>query len=203
MLLALAVAATLIGIIPDELSRAIDNYHQVESYAVTIHSTSANNNPHIQYYYKKPGFVRMDFIEPHDGAVLICSPMTRRVNLWPFGVGHFPKLNLNPNNSLIRGDGGQRIDHSDIGTLFSNIRVLAIEGTTESNPLDPYGMHITITGNKYSRDDDVHRYELWLNSKNGFPSKVISYNHQNEVIETVVMENLKVNIQLPEGFFNP
>ncbi len=53
----------------------------------------------------------MDFIEPHDGAVLICSPMTRRVNLWPFGVGHFPKLNVHPNNSLIRGDGGQRIDH--------------------------------------------------------------------------------------------
>lgn len=43
----------------------------------------------------------MDFIEPHDGAVLICSPMTRRVNLWPFGVGHFPKLNVHPNSSFI------------------------------------------------------------------------------------------------------
>jgi hypothetical protein len=147
--------------------------------------------------------VRIDFIKPYDGEALICNPMTRRVNLWPFGVGHFPKLNLHPNNSLIRGDGSQRIDHSDIGSLFSNIRILAIEGTTESNPLDPYGTHAIITGNKYSRDDGVHRYELWLNSKNGFPSKVISYNHQNEVIETVVMENLKVNIQLPEGFFNP
>lgn len=204
MLLALIVATTLTGIAPDELLKAIDNYRQIESYAVTIHSTSGNNIQNIRYYYKKPGFVRMDFINPHDGAVLIYNPITRRANLWPFGIGHFPRLNLSPTNSLIRGDGGQRIDHSDMGTLFENIRALAIAGTTENNVSDQGDVHMIITGaiNRLS-NEGVHRYELWLDLKNEFPRKVISYDHQNGVIETVVMESPKTNAQLPDGLFNP
>lgn len=194
----------LVGVVPDELSKAIDNYRQVESYVVTIHSTSGNNIQNIKYYYKKPGFVRMDFINPHDGAVLIYSPITHRVNLWPFGIGYFPKLNLSPNNSLIRGDGGQRIDHSDIGALLENVRTLAITGTTESNRLELERIHMTISGgNNKASNTRVYRYELWLDEKNKFPSKVISYDHQNKVIETVVMDSLKVNIQLPDELFNP
>ncbi len=129
MLISLLLAAMIVGMAPDELSKAIDNYRQIESYVVTIHSTSKNNIQNIKYYYKRPGFVRIDFINPHDGAVLIYNPITDRVNLWPFGIGHFPNFNFRPTNSLIRGDGGQRIDHSDVGTLFENVQALAIEGT--------------------------------------------------------------------------
>jgi len=204
MLISLFFAALFAGIAPDELSKAIDNYRQIESYVVTIHSASKNNIQNIKYYYKRPGFVRMDFINPHDGAVLIYSPTTHRVNLWPFGIGHFPKFNLNPTNSLIRGDSGQRIDHSDIGTLFENIRALAIEGTTENNVLSLGQVHLIITGvNNQTSKEGIHRYELWLDTKNEFPSKVISYDLQNRVVETVVMENPTINIQLPEGLFNP
>ena len=61
-----------------------------------------------------------------------------------------------------------------------------------------------ITGvNNPTSKEDIHRYELWLDTKNEFPSKVISYDHQNRVVETVVMENPTINIQLPEGIFNP
>nr|WP_321238808.1 hypothetical protein [uncultured Tolumonas sp.] len=146
----------------------------------------------------------MDFISPHDGAVLIYSPITHHVNLWPFGIGHFPNFNFNPTNSLIRGKGGQRIDHSDVGTLFESVRALAINGTTENNVLDLGQVHMIITGvNNPTSKEDIHRYELWLDTKNEFPSKVISYDHQNRVVETVVMENPTINIQLPEGIFNP
>lgn len=204
MLISLLVAAMSVGMAPDELSKAIDNYRQIESYVVTIHSTSKNNIQNIKYYYKRPGFVRMDFINPHDGAVLIYNPITDRVNLWPFGIGHFPKFNFRPTNSLIRGDGGQRIDHSDVGTLFENVQALAIEGTTENNVLDLGQVHMIVTGvNNKTSKEGIYRYELWLDTKNEFPSKVISYDHQNRVVETVVMENLNVNIQLPEGLFNP
>ena len=86
MLISLLLAAMIVGMAPDELSKAIDNYRQIESYVVTIHSTSKNNIQNIKYYYKRPGFVRMDFINPHDGVVLIYNPITDRVNLWPFGI---------------------------------------------------------------------------------------------------------------------
>ncbi len=83
MLSVLMLAAALTGAHPDPLASAIEHYHTVESYRVTIHSFHADGEEHIRYFYKKPGFVRMEFIRPHDGAVLVYNPLTQRVRLWP------------------------------------------------------------------------------------------------------------------------
>ena len=56
----MVIAATFIGTPPDLLAVA---------------------NGHYQYY-KKPVFVRMEFIHPHDGALLLYNPIAQRVRLW-------------------------------------------------------------------------------------------------------------------------
>ena len=207
MLLISVFVAALTGIAPDALTKAIDNYHRVESYSVTIRSSGENGAQNIRYYYKKPGFVRMEFIHPHEGAVLIYSPDTRRVRVWPFGINHFPELNLSPDNLLIRGSGGQQVDRSDIGALFMNIRTLATGGTSEivreeyvSGRTDLY---MVVTGADKFVVGGVHRYELWLDTGNQFPVKVISHDQYNTIIETVIMEAPEVNAQLPDRLFNP
>src|SRR5512143_3887072 len=90
------------------LSDAIEQFRGVDTYQVTIRSTHAAGEEHIRYYYKKPGFVRMEFVQPHAGAVMIFNPGTKRVRLWPFGIGRFPELNLSPDNSIIRSLSGMR-----------------------------------------------------------------------------------------------
>lgn len=207
MLLISVFVAALTGIAPDALTKAIHNYHRVESYSVTIRSSGENGAQNIRYYYKKTGFVRMEFIHPHEGAVLIYSPDTRRVRVWPFGINHFPELNLSPDNLLIRGSGGQQIDRSDIGALFMNIRTLATGGTSEivkeeyvSGRTD---LHMVVTGADKFAVGGVHRYELWLDTGNQFPIKVISHDQYNTIIETVIMEAPEVNAQLPDRLFNP
>lgn len=149
----------------------------------------------------------MEFIHPHEGAVLIYSPDTRRVRVWPFGINHFPELNLSPDNLLIRGSGGQQVDSSDIGALFMNIRTLATGGTSEivkeeyvSGRTD---LHMVVTGADKFVVGGVHRYELWLDTGNQFPIKVISHDQYNTIIETVIMEAPEVNAQLPDRLFNP
>lgn len=201
------LAAALTGTHPDPLASAIEHYQSVESYRVTIHSSHADGEEHIRYYYRKPGFVRMEFIRPHEDSVLVYNPLTQRVRLWPFGVGHFPELNLSPGNLLIQSSRGQHVDRSDVGALFENVRMLRTGGTTEilgEESVDGHAtLRLAVTGAGDFAVAGVHRYELWLDTASQFPVKVISRNQQNAIIETVTMEALKIDAALPETLFNP
>lgn len=206
------LAAALTGILPpgtppDPLANAIEHYRTVESYRVTIHSTHAYGEEYIRYYYKKPGFVRMEFIRPHAGALLIYNPHTRRVRVWPFGAEHFPELSLSPGNQLIRSLSGTRVDQSDVGVLFENIRILRDGGNTKMLGEESMGgrmtLHFIVTGAGGIAVANVHRSELWLDTASQFPVKVISRDLRDVIIETVMMEDLKINATLPEAFFNP
>jgi outer membrane lipoprotein-sorting protein len=201
------LAAALTGTPPDPLASAIEHYRTVESYRVTIHSTYTDGEEYIRYFYKKPGFVRMEFIRPHAGAVLIYNPTTQSVHLWPFGIQHFPELSLSPGNPLIRSSRGHRVDHSDVGTLFENIRILREGGNAEVSREENMDgrtvLHLVVTGSGNFVVAGVHRHELWLDTASQFPVKGISRDQQDVIIETVMMEDLEINATLPETLFNP
>ncbi len=206
--LALTSGTPPTGTPPDPLTAAIEHYQTIDSYRVTLHSCHADGEEHIlYYYYKKPGFVRMEFTKPHAGAVLIYNPHTQRVRLWPLGVGHFPELNFSPGNPLIRSSHGQRVDRSDVGVLFENIRILREGGNIEI--LDKEDMnghsvlHLVVTGSGNFVVAGAHRQELWLDTESQFPVKGISRDQQDGIIETVKLEALEINATLPEMLFNP
>lgn len=186
---------------------AIGHFQSIETYRVTIHSFHADGEEHILYYYKKPGYVRMEFIKPHAGAVLIYSPQTQRVRLWPFGQGHFPELDLSPGNPLIRSSRGQHVDRSDIGALFENIRTLQEQGRTEllgNETLDGHAvLHLSTTGSGSFMVAGVHRFEWWLDTTTLFPAKVISRDVHDAILESVSMDALEINPALPDAMFNP
>ena len=207
MLSALMLAAALSGTSPDPLALAIERYRAIETYRVTIRSVSTDGEERMRYYYQKPGFVRMEFIRPHAGAVLIYNPSTQRVRLWPFGAGRFPELNLSPTNPLIRSSHGQRVDHSDVGALLDNVQTLRQSGSLEI--LDEQELagrtvqHLSVTGANNFTAYGVHSYELWLDATSLFPVKVISRNLQDAIIETVHMEDAEIDVPLPMKLFNP
>lgn len=207
MLPALMLAATLTATPPDPLAGAIEHYRTVENYRVTIHSTHDDGEEYIRYYYKKPGFARMEFIRPHAGTVLIYNPATLSVRLWPFGVNHFPEFSLSPGNPLIRSSRGQRVDRSDVGTLLENVRTLREGGNAEilanESIHDRTVLHLVVTGADGFALAGVHRYELWLGRASQFPVKVISRDLRDIIIETVMMDELEINATLPETLFNP
>lgn len=207
MLSALMLAAALSGANPGLLTDAIERYSKVESYRVTIRSVHADAEEHLRYFFQKPGFVRMEFIRPHAGAVLVYSPLTRRVRLWPFGAGRFPELNLSPSNPLIQSSRNQRVDQSDVGVLLGNVQRLAQDGSL--GPADEQALagrqvlHLSVTGTGDLTVAGVHRYELWLDAASLFPLKVISRDLQDVIIETVHMEDAEINVPLSRTLFNP
>lgn len=214
MLAALMLAAALHGTDPPPgagrdaapLADAIAHFRAVETYRVTLHSVRADGEQRIRYFYRKPGFVRMEFIRPHAGAVLVYSPLTRRVRLWPFGANRFPELNLSPDNPLVRAPGGQTVDRSDIGALFEAIRALLEDGGAETKEVRIAGreaLHVVVSGAPGHALAGVHRYELWLDPASQFPLRIITRSETGALIETVVLDDLQVNARLPETLFNP
>lgn len=207
MLSTLMLAAILTAAALAPLVAAIKHYRSVETYRVTLHSTHDDGEEEIRYAYKKPGFVRMEFIRPHEGAVLVYSPITQRVRLWPFGIGHFPELKLSPGNPLVQNPRGQTVDQSDVGTLFEHVRTLLEQGDAEmleeSRIGDRTVLHLTVTGAPGVVVAGVHRYELWLDTASQFPVKVISHDRADAIIETVTLDDLEINLALPQALFNP
>ncbi|HKM95828.1 MAG TPA: DUF1571 domain-containing protein [Buttiauxella sp.] len=191
----------------DPLLLALQHFEQLQTYQVRVRSVSPQDETKIiRYSYRKPGYVRMDFTQPHSGAALIYNPVNGKVKLWPFGVGTFPVLNLAPTDSLIKDANGHRVDQADFGVLLKNIRSLQHEGTTtlgEEKIMGKSTLHLTVVGPAGKTVDAVHQFDIWLDKQTGFPTKVISYALHGKMLETVFMEAMVINKHFPPDFFAP
>jgi len=187
------------------IQAAIDFYRGIAAYQVTVKSLSKDKTEIMRYSFKKPGQVRMEFVMPFKGAVLVYDPDTKKAKLWPFGYRSFPALSLSPENSIIQSSTGQRVDRSDVGVLYQNMKALQDKGSIEVRGAEMIGgretLHIVVTGDNGNSVGSVARYQLWLDRNNGFPLKVISYGKNDQVIETVEMNELTIDPEFPGGFF--
>jgi outer membrane lipoprotein-sorting protein len=208
MIATMLLAAMLTADTPDPIAAAQAEFAQLESYRVTVHSSPAHGvRDVIHYSYRKPGFIRMDFVQPHHGAALVYNPHSGKVRLWPFGPGTFPVLNLSPSNALIRDSGGHQVDQSDVGALLSNIRRLQQGGTTqvvgEEQLQHGSALHLSITGGPGQSVSGVHRYQVWLERGQGFPRLVKSYDTADVLLETVHMDDVEFDVAFRAHFFDP
>jgi len=190
----------------DFIADAQARFDALANYQVTLRSTAAGAEPvEITYSYRKPGFVRMDCIRPHAGTTLLYSPETGKVTLWPFGFGTLPKLALSPDNPIITSSRGHRIDRSDLGALLVNVRELQRHGETQVVGVETIGMRrasqVIVTGEPGQSVAGVCRYELWFDVGLGLPVKVASEGASGEPIETVLMEDLRIDV--PESQLGP
>jgi len=206
MLSAVFSAAILFSDATDPIQAAIDYYEKVTAYQVSLRSTSGGRSEVIRYYFKKPGYVRMEFLRPFRGAVLVYSPVTKRAKLWPFGYRSFPSLTLSADNSLIQSSTGQRIDRSDVGVLYHNVKALQEHGRTQIVGMESVGgqkvLHLTVEGNRGFSVGSISRYQLWLDQTTGFPLKGFTYGVGGRLIEIVETGELKITADLPDDLFN-
>ncbi|AOJ74974.1 DUF1571 domain-containing protein [Burkholderia ubonensis] len=210
-MIAALLAASLIGasMTADPVTVAHAHFEQVHSYRATIRS-SARSGEHaeIHYAYLKPGFVRMDFVSPHHGAVLAYDPGDGKVRVRPFGAHLPPALSLAPTNPLVRDPSGHRVDQSDVGELLRNVRALQEGGVTVLQGEEPVGgrtaLRVTVTGAPAHAVAGVHRYQLWLDAEDGFPLKVVSFaDGDDRPLETVTLDDVEIDVAFPARFFAP
>lgn len=194
--LAMTSAAT------DPISRAIESYRDVQTYQLTLRS----KDEVIRYFYKRPGFVRMEFIKPHKGAVLVYDPVKRKVRLRPFGLLKPFVLTLSPDSGLVKSPKGHRVDESDIGKLLQAVKALQGNGKTEVLKDKGLGERtaklIRVKGKDGFSVNGVHSYLLWLDGRSFLPIKASSYNADGGLIEEVLMDDLEINTSLSKALFD-
>jgi outer membrane lipoprotein-sorting protein len=206
-LLATALLAPAGTTLPEPIAAARQQFEQLDSYRVTVRSSAPHTRQQVaRYTYRKPGFVRMEFVTPHAGALMIYNPHSGKVRLWPFGHPGFA-LTLAPDNPLIRGPHGHRIDRSHVGMLLQAVQILQAGGDTTLLGESAVGHWTTqgwsITGAPGKTVAGVHRFQLWLAKGTQFPVKVVSFDLDGELLETVLMDDVEVDVALPADFFQP
>jgi outer membrane lipoprotein-sorting protein len=206
MHLLIALLITAAGFASDPVSNAINNFEEIESYRVTLISGSGDSAEIIRYYYRRPGFVKMELIKPHRGTVLAYSPKTKKVTLVPFSWLRRLKFTLDPDNRLIRSSEGHRIDESDIGALLKSVEHLQKNGKTlvlgEEVVGNSPAVKLDIKGEGGFTVNRINAYHLWLDRENSLPVKAVSFDLDGRLIEEVLMDDLEINVLLPESFFD-
>lgn len=190
----------------DPVTAALDRFKGVDSYKVTLRSKSRGEHEVIRYYYSKPGFVRMEFVTPHSGAVLVYDPGKKKVRLRPFPSMKSLVMTFDPGSRMVKSSQGHRVDASDVGALLKRVRKLQKDGLTISEGEEEIGgrktLRVVVTGKEGVIFDGVHGYRLWLDAENRLPRKVIAYDEAGKVVEEVLMDDLAINVPLPEGLFD-
>ncbi|WP_332673358.1 hypothetical protein [Aromatoleum sp.] len=197
----------------DLLDEADARFRALQSYRATLHSVGRNGDRQVvHYFYRKPGWVRIDCVEPHRGAVLIYDPGARKLRLWSFGLGFgwgfgFAPLSLAPDNPLVRSPRGHTIDRSDVGALFENLQALRAGGSY--TPIDAGtiagepALGFEVAGAAGVVVAGVHRNLVWLAQDTLFPRRVDSFDGADELVETVELVDADLDVDFPERFFAP
>lgn len=191
------------------IEKAVDYYQKVNSYQTIIKSYVGNKSDSpdiVRYYYSKSGAVRMEVVEPFNGAVLIYNPTTDLVKLWLFGYGSVPSFSLSPENKWIQSSAGQRVDRSDIGALYEDVVLLQRQGKTTIVGTETIekqaALYVVVEGNPGVAIEGVSRFDLWFDIQTSLPLKVISYKADGNQIERIEMSEYQVNPDFPRGFFD-
>ncbi|MDY0164610.1 hypothetical protein [Desulfobotulus sp.] len=176
----------------------LDRFEALTNYTTLLDSEGEGGRNRILYTYQKPGFIRMDFIEPHKGARLIYNPEEKKVTLWPFSAGFF-HLRLSPENSLITDPKGHTVDRSDMGSLLRSVKALADQGTVTL--LEPERVEdLLCPGVEVEAAETVYR--VWVHPELGLPVKVEKF-FGNGDRETVFLRELAVDVLLDAAVFTP
>lgn len=189
----------------DPIKAAIERFDSIKTYRVTLRSTSGGEREIIRYYYKKPGFVRMEFETPHSGALLVYDPVKKKVRLRPFPSMKSLVMTFDPDSRVVKSSQGHRVDASDLGALLRRVRKLQKDGTTVSEGNEDVGerkaLRLAVRGKEGASFDGIHGYRLWLDAESRLPLKVIAYGEAGKIAEEVLMDDLAIDVPLPEGLF--
>lgn len=210
LLISILLAGLLAGLAMsagDPVQASLARYRMIGSYRTTLVATHGGSSEVIRYSYRKPGFVRMEFIKPHKGSVLVYDPGSGAVRLRPFGFAKGLVLTMNPSNRLVKSALGHRVDQSDIGTLLERVARLQEQGVTTMRQTDfapgRPAMEVTVEGWPGVALDGTHTFVLVLDESSMLPVRVRTYGEDGVLREEVAMTNLETDVPLDDALFIP
>jgi hypothetical protein len=155
----------------------------------------------LRYYFKSPGFVRMELIKPFAGTVIAYDPFRGTAHVMPMGIRGLV-LDLSPNSRLIKGPQDHRVDESDVLTLLRTVKELARRGKVVLRKSGGK-LILRVEGRKgYVVRKRINAFVLHLDSKRLFPIYAASYDEDGDLIEEVFFEDFRSGLSFEDGFFD-
>ena len=187
---------------PDPIVEFEIAYSKVDSYSVEINSSLGEV---VNYSYKKTGHVRMDFIKPHGGAVIVYNPETNKVRVRPFGFIKPLVVTYKPESRVVRSKNGHQLNDSDLGVLLGSVKkvrdngVMKVVGKAKIGDVDTVAVRVKAEGD--FTDYRVNEYRLWLSKITKLPVLIEAFGIDGKLQERTFLNNIKLNPDFAEGFF--
>lgn len=179
------------------VTKMVETFDSLVNYTAEITTIEKDSKTKMYYFYQKPGYTKMVFIEPHEGATLSYNPNSGKVVLRPFKNFRSISMSLSPENSLIQSPRGHSVDKSDIGCflrtmtkIYKNGKAKIVSGTEE---LPGKKIIFEVTGNNDFSIDKINKYKVEFNSGLYFPTEVKAYSSDGELIEHMKLADVKID----------
>jgi len=183
-------------------------YAAVRDYRMGVASTVRSDGrppeeTRLLYYFKRPNWFRMDFLEPHPGMILVYPSGPGKVRIQPGGLLRFLKISLDPASASLEVSPGQRIDQADLGLLVRNIaRSLAEPLSGEASLRSkPEVVVAEVEAENHFQPGVRTRYEFWIDRQRWLPVRVREAVPDRGWSREVAFEGLETNLDLPDALF--
>lgn len=155
------------------------------------------------YTFRKPDQIRIDFIRPHPGMVMIYPDKEGRVFIRPSGLARLFRLHLPPDSPRLVVSAGQRIDQTDLGLLIANIaRSVGSERRGPVFTFEENGLAVIQTvAVDHFRPDVVTAYRFLIDKHMWLPVRVEESTPGGQTERTISFFDLEVNVSIPVAFF--
>lgn len=183
-------------------------YAQVTDYQTRVEVKTYKGNGSLKiekflYTFKKPNRIRLDFESPYSGLILVYPDEKGKVVVQPPGLAHFIKFHLAPDNTLLVGPAGQRIDQTDLGLLILHIgRSLTDLRRGAADIAKKNGdIRIRVLADNPFRRGVITFYQFSIDKDLWLPAKVEESTPAGQLQRIVTFENLRLNTGVPDNFF--
>jgi outer membrane lipoprotein-sorting protein len=183
------------------------SYAGVKDYQAGVEERTYNKDGSFEtkkflYTFKKPGCIRLDFVTPHSGRVLVYPDKNGEVAIRPSGFPFF-KLHLALNHPLLKVTSGQRLDQTDLGLLIKNIVHSLTDqrrGPVEVEEEDGY-IRVQVLADSHFQKGVETLYRFLIDQKLWLPVQVEESTPGGRLERKIVFHNLRTNISVLDSFF--
>jgi len=190
------------------LKRMESAYDQVKDYQTDVEILLFKEDGSFKtekslYTFKKPKSIRLDFVSPHPGMMLVYPDPEGKVLLKPQGVLSILTFHLTLDDPLLGSPSGQQLDQTDLGVLITNIRHSVTDQRRGPVSLseDKEGIRIEVLADDHFRTGVETRYQFLISKELWLPVEVGEATAQGAQEGRIIFHNLRTNINVSDDLF--
>lgn len=177
--------------------------YQTEVETIIFREDGSFKTQKCLYTFKKPKWIRIEFISPHPGWIMIYPDWKGKVLVKPQGVLSLLPLSLMLNDPLLETPSGQQVNQTDLGLLITNIRHSVTDQRRGPVSLseEKDAIEIRVLAADHFREGVETRYQFVISKELWLPVEVGESTTNGVQEGRIIFRELRTNINVPDSLF--